>query len=170
MHLDFVPRLLASVLAVVSSFGTTQAAPNDSSDARCPMDAASAALTISDTQDGVAGPSGVVWTIASDCSFSVARQVGGKTISSHRQGWLTPSQRATLGELLSTLRERALPKQFGKGPSFNARRITIAQGDALSVLLLPPGSEDVGALKPEQVDLAAHMLLLARALKETIGQ
>jgi len=159
MKLGPTLRLFASTVAALAT-------PSGACEAARPMPAA---LTITDTQDGVAGPTGVVWTLRSDCSFAVARQIGSTTMSPHRQGRLTSSQWARLGDLVSKLTEGGFPGQIGKAPRFNARRITLSQGKTLSVLLLAPGSEDAGALEPKQVDAAANMLLLARALREVLG-
>src|ERR1700681_2172423 len=87
----------------------------------CPL---SAPLTVKDTQNGFAGETGTVWTIAPDCSYTVARQIGLKTFDPDRQGRLTPEQQARLKELLDRMSAAGLPRQLGSEPQVNARRIT----------------------------------------------
>src|SRR5216684_9024810 len=48
----------------------------------------STALVLKDTQGGFAGETGMVWTIAPDCSYTVARQIGLKALDPHKQGRL----------------------------------------------------------------------------------
>ena len=49
----------------------------------CPL---TAPLTLKDSQSGIAGETGTVWTIAPDCSFTVARHIGPKVLDPYKQG------------------------------------------------------------------------------------
>src|SRR5947209_19336226 len=84
----------------------------------CPL---SAPLTIKDIQSGFAGETGTVWTIAADCSYTVARQIGPKTLDPHKQGRLTAEQRAQLKTLLDQIAAVTLPQELGAGTQVNAR-------------------------------------------------
>ncbi len=130
----------------------------------CPM---ISSLTIKDTQDGVAGQTGTVWTITPVCGFTVSRQLGTQTTSPHREGRLTEQQIARLGALLSRIEELHLPRQFGPGPIVNARRIIFLYGETQATLLLPPGAPppDVEKFEP-----AGRLLELARAVREVLGE
>jgi hypothetical protein len=129
----------------------------------CPL---SAPLTVKDTQQGFAGETGTVWTIAPDCSYTVARQIGLKTLDPDRQGRLTPEQQGRLKELLERVSSAGLAKQLGGGPQVNARRITLSYGGKEAVLTLAPGGGDLGALRAAaQKDPAAALLDLADQIK-----
>jgi len=110
----------------------------------CPL---SAPLTIKDTQSGFAGETGTVWTIAPDCSYTVARQIGLKTLDPDRQGRLTSQQQARLKEVLDRMSAAGLPKQLGGEAQPNARQITLSYGQTESVLTLAPGGGDLSALR-----------------------
>ena len=133
----------------------------------CPL---SAPLVLKDMQSGVAGETGNVWTIAPDCSFTVARQVGLNLLQPHKQGQLTLQQRLQLEQMMDRMAATALPEQLGSGPQVNARRITLAYGGKQSVLTLPPGGGDLGALRAAASDDSTrHMLDLANDLKAMMG-
>jgi hypothetical protein len=133
----------------------------------CPL---SAPLVLKDTQSGFAGETGNVWTIAPDCSFTVARQVGLNVLQPHKQGQLTPQQRTQLKEFLARMTATALPAQLGSGPQVNARRITLDYGGKQSVLSLPPGGGDLGALRAAAGDDSMRLMLdLADGLKSMAG-
>ena len=123
----------------------------------------SAPLTLKDTQDGVVGPTGWVWTIAADCSFAVARQIGFKTLAPNKRGRLTPEQAARLEGLLDRVRQAHLPQRFGAPPHANPHRITLAYDATESVLLLPAGGGEVAD------ERAGPVLELAAAVKEMLG-
>jgi len=110
----------------------------------CPI---SSLLTLKDTQDGVAGETGMVWTIAPDCSFKIARQVGFKTLDPHKDGHLTPEQQVRLKGLLDRVASADLADQPGAEPQVNARRITLTYGGKEAVLSLAPGGGDLGSLR-----------------------
>jgi hypothetical protein len=132
----------------------------------CPL---SAPLVLKDTQSGVAGETGNVWTIAPDCSFNVARQVGLNLLQPHKQGQLTPQQRLQLKQIMDRMAATALPQELG-GPQVNARRITLAYGGKQSVLTLPPGGGDLEALRAAASDDSTRRMLdLANALKAMTG-
>jgi hypothetical protein len=133
----------------------------------CPL---SAPLVLKDTQSGVAGETGNVWTIAPDCSFTVARQVGLNLLQPHKQGQLAPQQRLQLKQMMDRMAATALPQELGSGPQVNARRITLAYGGKQSVLTLPPGGGDLEALRGvASDDSTRRMLDLANDLKAMTG-
>ena len=132
--------------------------------------ALSAPLVLRDTQSGFAGETGNVWTIAPDCSFTVARQVGLNVLRPHKQGQLTAQQRTQLKEFLDRMTATVLPAQFGSGPQVNARRVTLDYGGKQSVLSLPPGGGDLGALRATAGDDSTRLMLdLADGLKAMAG-
>ena len=133
----------------------------------CPL---SAPLVLKDTQSGVVGETGDVWTIAPDCSFTVARQIGLNVLQPHRQGQLTPQQRVQLKQMIDRMTATALLEQLGGGPQVNARRITLAYGGRQSVLTLPPGGGDLATLRAAAGDDSTRLMLdLADNLKAMTG-
>jgi len=61
-------------------------------------------------------------------------------------------------------------EQLGSGPQVNARRITLAYGGKQSVLTLPPGGGDLGALRAAAGDDSTRLMLdLANDLKSMAG-
>jgi hypothetical protein len=122
----------------------------------CPL---SAPLTIKDTQSGFAGETGTVWTIAPDCSYTVARQIGLKILDPHKQGRLSQEQQAQLKKLLDRVAAAALPKELGTGTQVNARRITLSYDGKDSTLTLAPGAPDVSTLRAAAGNAAAGALL-----------
>jgi len=132
----------------------------------CPL---SAPLVLKDLQSGVAGETGNVWTIAPDCRFTVARQIGLSVLQPHKQGQLTAHQRLQLKEMMDRMTATALPDQLG-GPQVNARRITLAYGGKQSVLTLPPGGGDLKSLRAAAGDESTRLMLdLADNLKSMTG-
>jgi hypothetical protein len=132
----------------------------------CPM---TAPLTVKDLQDGIAGQTGTVWTIAPDCSFTIARQIGLKIGEPYKQGRLTPEQQAQLKTLLERMAVAEFPEQLGR-PQVNARRIAISYAGKEAVLILPPGGGDLSALRTRAGDdPAGRMLELADILKGMTG-
>jgi hypothetical protein len=133
----------------------------------CPL---SAPLTVKDTQGGFAGETGTVWTIAPDCNFTVARQIGLKILDPHKQGRLTSEQQARLHELLDRMAVVALPERLGGEPQVNARQIALSYAGKQSVLNLPPGGGDLNALRRATGDNpAGRMLELADILRDMTG-
>ena len=133
----------------------------------CPL---SVPLVLKDTQSGFAGETGNVWTIAPDCSFTVARQVGLNVLDPHKKGQLTPQQRTQLKEMLDRMTATALPEQIGGEPQVNPRRVTLSYGGKQSVLNLPPGGGDLGTLRAAAGDEPTRLMLdLADNLKAMTG-
>ena len=131
----------------------------------CPL---SVPLTIKDTQDGFAGETGTVWTIAPDCSYTVARQIALKTLDPHKHGRLTSEQQGQLRELLSRVAAAGLPKQLGAATQVNARRISMSYAGKDSVLTLAPGADAVAAARVSH-DSAGALLDLADQVKGMTG-
>jgi len=130
----------------------------------CPL---SAPLTIKDTQSGFAGETGTVWTIAPDCSYTVARQIGLQTLEPDRRGRLTAEQQSRLKGLLDRMLAVRLPKELGGGSQMNPRRISVSYGPTETVLTLAPGGGDFGALRAAPGnDPAGTLLELAEQVKE----
>ena len=133
----------------------------------CPL---LAPLTVKDTQGGFAGETGTVWTIAPDCNFTVARQIGLKILAPHKQGRLTSEQQARLRELLDRMAVVALPERLGGESQVNARQIALSYAGKQSVLNLPPGGGDLNALRRATGDdPAGRMLELADILRGMTG-
>jgi hypothetical protein len=127
----------------------------------------SSALTLKDTQYGVAGGTGTVWIIAPDFTFTIARHIGPKILDPLKQGRLTPEQQVRFKAVLNRVGQAKLPKRLGSGPRVNARIITLSFGGADSVLTLPPGGGDLRSLRaPAGDDLAAAVLEIADTVKE----
>jgi hypothetical protein len=114
---------------------------------------------LKDTQAGFAGETGIVWTIAPDCSYTVARQIGLKVLDPHKRGRLTPEQQARLKELLDRVAAAAPAEQLGSGPKVNPRRITLSYGGKQFVLGLPPGGGDLSASRAAAVDDPTRRML-----------
>jgi hypothetical protein len=134
---------------------------------KCPL---SAPLVLKDTQSGFAGETGYVWTIAPDCSFTVARQIGFNVLEPYKRGQLTPPQRDRLKVLLDRMTATGLPEQLGGRPQVNARRITLSYGAKQSVLSMPPGGGDLTALRAAaDQDSTRLMLELADDVKGMTG-
>jgi hypothetical protein len=130
----------------------------------CPL---TAPLTVKDTQDGFAGETGTVWTVAPDCSFTVARQIGSATTPPDARGSLSVERRARLKDLLARTSFAELPPRFGEATPVNARRVTISLGARTSVLTLAPGSGDLAALAASASEGPARRLLdLANGVKD----
>jgi hypothetical protein len=162
----FTLRTLSGQIALVALAAACIFEPGTVLAQQCPL---TAPLTIKDTQDGFAGQTGTVWTIAPDCTFSVARQVGPR-IDPMTQGRLTPAQEGRLKEQLARAAVADMPAQIGSRPPVNARRITVSYGEKTSVLLLPPGGGDFAALQGATGEAAAGRLLqLADTVKGLTG-
>jgi hypothetical protein len=130
----------------------------------CPV---TGTLTLEDTQYGVAGGTGTVWTIAPDFTFTIARHIGDKIVDPYKQGRLTLEQQVHFKAMLDRVDVAKLPKRLGGGPRVNARMITLSYGGAASVLTLPPGGGDLRSLRaPASDDSAAAVLEIAATVKE----
>jgi hypothetical protein len=133
----------------------------------CPL---TAPLTLKDSQSGIAGETGTVWTIAPDCSFTIARHIGPKVLEPYKQGHLTGEQQARLKEMLDRMERADLVKPRPTIPRVNPRRISLSYGGREAVLTLPPGGGDVSQLRalPED-EQAKAMLEVAAAMKGMLG-
>jgi hypothetical protein len=128
-------------------------------------------LTVTDTQDGVAGTTGTIWTIEPDCTFRVSRLFGQHVAAPHRQGSLTPEQQARLSDILAHTAVAELPAQMGKPPAVNARRITFEYGGKVAVLAMGPGNRDRDALRAGGPrDPARRLLEGAEAVQDMLGR
>jgi hypothetical protein len=133
----------------------------------CPL---TSPLTVKDIQDGFAGQTGTVWTIAPDCSFTVAHQIGTKIGDPIKEGHLTSQQETQLKAQLARTAIADMPAQLGNGPKVNARSITLSYAGRISVLTLPPGDGDVSALRAATADdLTGRLLGLAEIVKGITG-
>jgi hypothetical protein len=66
-----------------------------------------------DTQGGVVGPTGTVWTIDEDCSYAVARQIGFKDARADEARATDAGAGGALEELLDRLRSDATRSATG---------------------------------------------------------
>jgi hypothetical protein len=111
----------------------------------CPL---SSPLVLKDTQDGFAGPTGMVVTIEPNCNFTVAQQIGPKLGEPYAKGRLTLEQQNRLMELLTRTAIGDMPEKLSiGGPPVNARRISVVFGGKISELTLPPGGGDLKTLR-----------------------
>jgi hypothetical protein len=125
-------------------------------------------LILKDLQGGFVGQTGTVWTIAPDCSFTVARQTGPSTAAPHKHGRLTPDQEKRLAALLARIELASLPEQLGGVPQPNAHQITVSCGRMHCVLNLPPAGG--GDPRHATADpLAASVLELGEFMNNMIG-
>jgi hypothetical protein len=134
----------------------------------CPL---TSPLTLTDSQSGIAGETGTVWTVAPDCSFTVARHIGQKVLESHKQGHLTTVQQARLKSMLDRMVLADLAQPHAGRPQVNPRRIKLSYGGREAVLTLPPGGGDVAKLRaPDGDDQARAILEMATAMKDMLGR
>jgi hypothetical protein len=133
----------------------------------CPL---SAPLTLKDLQSGVVGETGTVWTIAPDCSFTVARQVGRKVMEPHKSGRLTAAQQQELGQMMDRMPQVEAAPRPAAPPPVNARRLTLTYGSREAALTLPPGGADIAGQRAPQGDSrASHLLEAAEMVKKMLG-
>ena len=126
-------------------------------------------LVIKDLQSGYVGQTGTVWTIESDCSYSVARQIGLKIGEPHKRGRLNGDQAQRLTALIDRADLVRLPNQLGGVPQPNARQITVVYARNQSTLTLPPGNEVAVFQEVGRDPRATHVLELMRGLKDMVG-
>src|ERR1700693_1909911 len=108
------PALLAGVAAgLLLTTGIAMAQ-------ECPL---AAPLVVKDLQSGFVGQTGTVWTIAPDCSFTVARQTGTKIGDPHKHGRLSPEQRQRLADMIRRSDLAGYPDRLGGAPQPNAHQI-----------------------------------------------
>jgi hypothetical protein len=135
--------------------------------AECPL---STPLVLKDAQSGVVGETSQIWTIAPDCSYTIARQIGLKVLEPYKRGLLTSQQQARLKPLLDRMTAAALPQQVGGGPQVNARQITLSYAGKQTVLSLPPSRGDLSSLRAAAGDDATRLMLeIADELKALIA-
>ncbi len=133
----------------------------------CPL---SAPLTLTDTQSGVAGETGTVWTIMPDCSFTVARHFGAKVLEPHKRGRLTPQQQAQLKDIVDRMGHMAGAPMPAAPPRANPRRIALSYGSQKAAVTLPPGGGNLVGLRALPEDEQVKRLLdLAAAVKSVLG-
>lgn len=168
-----VPRLNFPSLARVAGIITIGLAaavvliPGKTMAEECPL---TAPLTLKDSQSGIAGETGTVWTIAPDCSFTVARHIGPKVLDPYKRGHLTGEQQVRLKEMLDRMEHADLVKPRAATPRVNPRRILLSYGGREAVLTLPPGAGDVSQLQVSAEDHQAKaMLEMAAAMKGMLG-
>jgi hypothetical protein len=106
-----------------------------------------ATLTLTDTQDGFAGTTGNVWTIHSDCTFTVSRILNTSVSAPHLRGRLTPEQQARLSAVLAEMSVATLPPRIGEPANVNPRQISLDYDGKISILELGPGTSDIAAVK-----------------------
>jgi len=128
------------------------------------------ALVLKDTQQGFAGTTGTVWTIAPDCTFQVARLFGDRVLAPHIQGRLDEAQKSRLAAALERTHAGDLPAQLGEGSVVNPRHIVLERDGRTAALSLSPGDTDVGKLLAASPDdPARRMFELAAAVKDILG-
>jgi hypothetical protein len=132
----------------------------------CPL---TAPLVVRDLHGGFVGQTGTVRTVASDCSFTVARQIGSKTAEPHKHGRLTSDQQKRLGALMTRIELAALPEQLGGLPQPNAHQITVSYGRSRCVLTLAPAGGDPDPPRAPADRGTAWVLDLRDTLKDMIG-
>ena len=129
-----------------------------------------AMLTLRESQGGFVGKTGTVWTINSDCSFTVSRFVNDQTSEPQKRGQLTPAQASSLSKLLSDTSAAQIPPQIGDPAPVNPHQITLTHDSKTSVLNLASGATDVtilntaGAASPER-----RMIEILHAVKKLTG-
>ena len=127
----------------------------------CPI---SAPLVLKDTQSGFAGETGSVWTIAPDCSFTIARQIGPKVLEPHKHGRLTSQQQAQLSDMMQRMTAAALPEHLGGDVKHGAlaRRIGLRQRPGCLARKIAVGFCDHG---PDRVERLVDLLGRHRAAR-----
>lgn len=130
----------------------------------------SAQLIVKETQSGVVGETGTVWTIAPDCSFTIARQVGHKVFEPHKSGRLTSEQQARLKAMLEGVSAPQVASAAEGAPAVNPHRITLSYGARHTVLTLPPGSTEKNRTQAFGDDHTKSILDLTAALKDMLGR
>ena len=127
-------------------------------------------MMLKDIQSGFAGETGTVWSIAPDCSFTIARQIGAKVLEPHKRGHLTIDQQARLKDMLDRSAQLDFQNRRGVSPQVNPRRISLSYGGREAVLTLPPGGDAIGELRASSGDDRAKTILeLATAMKGMLG-
>jgi len=158
----YIRRLFSLVLLFVA---IALSQPANSADC-----SGNAMLTLRESQGGFVGKTGTVWTINSDCSFTVSRFVNDQTSEPQKRGQLTPEQISSLSRLLSDPSVAQMPAQIGDPAPVNPREITLTRDSKTSVLNLALGATDAtilntaGAASPER-----RMIEILHAVKKVTG-
>src|SRR5262249_43532984 len=127
-------------------------------------------LTLKDSQGGIAGATGTVWTISPDCSFTVSRFVNAAVAEPHRRGQLTAQQQTALSQLLAEKAASALPPKIGEVAPVNPHQITLEYGGQTSVLHFAPGATDIERIKAAEPGSPARRLLeILASVKDMTG-
>ena len=167
LHFRISAGAMLRVGATVGAMAASLLPAETSLAEKCPL---TAPLIVKDLQGGVVGQTGTVWTVALDCSFTVARQIGANIAGPHKQGRLTAEQRKRLQALLGGVPMAALPSQSGGAGQVNARQITLSYGRNRTALSLAPGGGDLKTLRAAAADQpSARLLELAEALRDMTG-
>jgi len=129
-------------------------------------------LTVKDSQDGFAGPTGTIWTVKPDCSFEVARFRGSEVSPPHLRGQLTPDQQSQLAAALSTTAIGTLPDQIGEPAPVNSHKISIEHDGKTAVLNLGMGeAANRGDLVPQASaqDPTRRVIEISKTVKSLTG-
>jgi hypothetical protein len=126
-------------------------------------------LMITDAQAGFAGTTGTIWSIASDCTFTVSRFVNDKISEPHTRGRLTQTQYVKLASVLAEKAAASLPAQIGEPAKVNAHRTSLTYAGKTSVLELDPGSSRTEVLNANPTDPARRFLDIREAVKRATG-
>jgi hypothetical protein len=159
-------RMIARLALVVGVMAAGHLGSGASMVQECPL---TAPLILEDLQAGFVGQTGMVWTIAPDCSFTVARQIGANTADPHKQGQLTSDQEKRLAALLARPEFAVLPGRLGGVPQPNAHQITVTYGQTRCVLTLAPPGGNPDPLRQAGDPRVTWMLELDDVLKDMIG-
>ncbi len=129
-----------------------------------------APLTLKDTQSGVVGETGTVWTIAPDCSFTVARQIGPRLLEPHKHGRLTAEQQVRLKQILARIDARNLSPAADTASHANPHRISLSYGGRHAALTMPPGAGEPGLSGAAGGDHGDALVELAATVRDMLGR
>jgi hypothetical protein len=119
----------------------------------------------------IVGETGTVWTIAADCSFTIARQIGPKMLEPHKHGHLTSKQQVRIKKMLDLIGPTESTTLPPRAPHVNPHRITVSYGGLEAVVTLPPAGGDIGALQDSIVgDREKTIVQLACAMRGMLGR
>lgn len=96
-------------------------------------------LEISLSQDGFAGTSGTIWTIAPNGDYQASRFLNQSTSAPYAKGKLDSKALRQIARILQQQDFLSLPQETGQTPPINPKRIKINFGQQVAVLTLPPG-------------------------------
>lgn len=127
-----------------------------------------APLILKETQSGIAGETGTVWTVAADCDFTIARQIGPKVLEPHAHGQLTSEQQGRLTGILNQFASAQFGSEPASPPYVNPHRISVTYGGREETLTLPPGRS--GTAQESAGDRAKLILELASTIQGMLGR